>query len=282
MIRLILACYPKAWRRAYGEEFAALLEQTRLTPRVVLDVLAQAAKLHASAHRTRFFVGAAVLMSIGIEIVACKMGLAVNIVWVPRTPAETAALRRSRSDRSGDPSLRPAMISPRRRGMSGCRATPAFATDRATGAYYEQRGGEYEEWYTGEGLLPLRGRSAEATKWPKWSLSGTPCTSWSPTALSTGIHRPLLVPARGSPARVHATTKGWHLERAANRKGEDATGAPRGYAPGDPTVEGAPDRRFARSTLARDGRRSVRPANPAFKMMSPCSSGRSGSTVGVT
>lgn len=52
-----------------------------------------------------------------------------------------------------------AMISPRRRDMSGCRATPAFATDRARGAYYEQRGGEYEEWYTGEGLLPLRGRS---------------------------------------------------------------------------------------------------------------------------
>ena len=92
MIRLILACYPKAWRRTYGEEFAALFEQTRLTPRVVLDVLTQAAKLHASAHRTRFFVGAAVLMSIGVEIVARKMGLAVNIVWVPRTPAETVAL----------------------------------------------------------------------------------------------------------------------------------------------------------------------------------------------
>ena len=32
MIRLLVALYPKAWRRAYGEEYAALLEQTRLTP----------------------------------------------------------------------------------------------------------------------------------------------------------------------------------------------------------------------------------------------------------
>ena len=92
MIRLLLACYPKAWRRAYGEEYAALLEQTRLTPRVVFDVLAQAAKLYARVHRSRFLVGAAVLVSIGVEVVARSMGLAVNIVWVPHTPAQTVAL----------------------------------------------------------------------------------------------------------------------------------------------------------------------------------------------
>ena len=92
MIRLLLAFYPRAWRRTYGEEFAALLEQTRLTPRAALDVLAQAAKLRASAHRTRFLVGAAVLVSIGVEIVARRMGLAVNVVWVPHTSAQTVAL----------------------------------------------------------------------------------------------------------------------------------------------------------------------------------------------
>ncbi len=92
MIRMLLALYPKAWRRTYGEELAALLEQTRITPRVVLDVLAQAAKLQADAHWTGCPVGLAVLVSTGVEIVARKMGLAVNIVWVPRTPAETVAL----------------------------------------------------------------------------------------------------------------------------------------------------------------------------------------------
>lgn len=92
MIRLLVAIYPKAWRRAYGKEFAALLEQTRLTPRAVLDVIVQAAKLHVSAHRTRFLLGAAVLVSIGVEVVARRMGLAVNVVWVPNTPAQTVAL----------------------------------------------------------------------------------------------------------------------------------------------------------------------------------------------
>ena len=92
MIRLLLALSPKAWRRTYGEEFAALLEQTRLTPRAVLDVLAQAATFHASARRTRFLVGAAVLVSIGVEVVARRMGLAVNVVLVPHTPAQMVAL----------------------------------------------------------------------------------------------------------------------------------------------------------------------------------------------
>lgn len=40
--------------------------------------------------------------------------------------------------------------------------TPAFAADRATGAYYEQRAGEYDEWYMGEGLFAQRVR-------PGWS-----------------------------------------------------------------------------------------------------------------
>jgi hypothetical protein len=37
-------------------------------------------------------VGAAGLVSIGVEIVARRMGLAVNVVWVPHTPAQTVAL----------------------------------------------------------------------------------------------------------------------------------------------------------------------------------------------
>jgi hypothetical protein len=36
--------------------------------------------------------------------------------------------------------------------------TPAFATDPATAAYYDRRAGEYDEWYTGEGLFALRDR----------------------------------------------------------------------------------------------------------------------------
>jgi ubiquinone/menaquinone biosynthesis C-methylase UbiE len=35
---------------------------------------------------------------------------------------------------------------------------PAFATDPATAAYYEQRAREYDEWYTGEGRFAERDR----------------------------------------------------------------------------------------------------------------------------
>jgi demethylmenaquinone methyltransferase/2-methoxy-6-polyprenyl-1,4-benzoquinol methylase len=35
---------------------------------------------------------------------------------------------------------------------------PAFATDPATAAYYEQRAGEYDEWYTGQGRFAERDR----------------------------------------------------------------------------------------------------------------------------
>lgn len=92
MIRFLLALYPKAWRVTYGEEFAALLEQTRLTPRAVLNVLTQAAKLHATVHRTRLLVGAAVLVSMGIEVIARATGLTANILWPPTAPARTIAL----------------------------------------------------------------------------------------------------------------------------------------------------------------------------------------------
>jgi ubiquinone/menaquinone biosynthesis C-methylase UbiE len=40
--------------------------------------------------------------------------------------------------------------------------TPAFATDPVAAAYYDRRAGEYDDWYTGEGLFALRDR-------PGWS-----------------------------------------------------------------------------------------------------------------
>jgi hypothetical protein len=92
MIRFLVALFPKVWRGSYGDEFAATLEQTRLTPRTVLDVLALAAKLHISLHRDWLLVSAAVLVSVGIEIVARTAGLTANVLWPPTTPTRAAAL----------------------------------------------------------------------------------------------------------------------------------------------------------------------------------------------
>ncbi|MGH9067926.1 MAG: methyltransferase domain-containing protein [Acidimicrobiales bacterium] len=37
-------------------------------------------------------------------------------------------------------------------------STPAFATDRATADYYDQRAAEYDDWYLGTGLFAKRSR----------------------------------------------------------------------------------------------------------------------------
>jgi hypothetical protein len=44
--QLLLLAYPRSWRAEYGEEFAAILAQRRLTPRMALDVLAGALWQH--------------------------------------------------------------------------------------------------------------------------------------------------------------------------------------------------------------------------------------------
>src|SRR6187402_2518567 len=38
LVRALLRLYPRAWRERYGEEFFALIAQSPVTPRVVVDV----------------------------------------------------------------------------------------------------------------------------------------------------------------------------------------------------------------------------------------------------
>jgi hypothetical protein len=83
MIRALLALYPRKWRAEFGDEFAALLEDTRLTPRAVADVTLQAGKLHVAAHRRLGFVIAALLWSAGMEVIAVHDHVTANILWAP-------------------------------------------------------------------------------------------------------------------------------------------------------------------------------------------------------
>jgi hypothetical protein len=92
MIRFLVRLYPKEWRRSYGDEFVVLLEETRVTAPVILDVLVQALKLHAGLHRTWLLVGAAAFMSVAVEIIALMTGLTANVLWPPTTPARAVAL----------------------------------------------------------------------------------------------------------------------------------------------------------------------------------------------
>lgn len=92
MIRALVALYPAKWRAEFGDEFAALLEDTRLTPRAVLDVIAQAGRLHAAAHRRPLLVIAVALWSAAMEYLSVHARLTANILWAPTTPVRAIAL----------------------------------------------------------------------------------------------------------------------------------------------------------------------------------------------
>lgn len=92
MIWLLLALHPKRWRARYGTDFLALLEATPLTPSVVLDVLRNAAAMHARAHSTALLVASAVTLSALAQVVAVRADLTDNILWPPSTVLRALAL----------------------------------------------------------------------------------------------------------------------------------------------------------------------------------------------
>jgi hypothetical protein len=92
MTRLLVALYPRKWRATFGEEFAALLEDTRLTHRAVFDVVVNAGKLHAASHRRLAIVLASLLWSGCMVYVSVRARLTANILWAPSTPGRALAL----------------------------------------------------------------------------------------------------------------------------------------------------------------------------------------------
>ena len=50
-MRWLLALYPRAWRDRYGEEFEGLLEQERVTPLLVMNVLGGALEARVQGRR---------------------------------------------------------------------------------------------------------------------------------------------------------------------------------------------------------------------------------------
>jgi hypothetical protein len=89
---LLVALHPKPWRERYGDEFRVLLDDSGLTPRAVLDVLAHAAKLQVRERRTPVLVAGAIVASGTIEHFALRAGLTDNILWAPTTPRRALAL----------------------------------------------------------------------------------------------------------------------------------------------------------------------------------------------
>ncbi|HTT50386.1 MAG TPA: hypothetical protein VMH35_03140 [Streptosporangiaceae bacterium] len=92
LIRLLVALHPRDWRERYGEEFAALLEDTRLTPAAVLNVAVRGAGLRVRARQGTVLLVAALVVSVASEIAAQLAGLAANILWLPTSPLRALAL----------------------------------------------------------------------------------------------------------------------------------------------------------------------------------------------
>ena len=63
LLRLLLRCYPPAWRQRYGGELIDLIAEAPMTPRVVVDVAS--AGLRQRLHATRLAVSGGTIMTIG-------------------------------------------------------------------------------------------------------------------------------------------------------------------------------------------------------------------------
>jgi len=92
MRRLLVTLHPRKWRDTFGDEFAALLEQTSLTPAVVVDVLIHATRLQVKIHRRVLLVAASLAWSVCFEYVSVHAGLTANILWAPTNPERALAL----------------------------------------------------------------------------------------------------------------------------------------------------------------------------------------------
>jgi len=90
--RFLVALFPKKWRELFGDEFAALLDETDLSPASVIDVVGQAGKLHVRAHRLLMSTAGALAISTCFEIVCLRTGITANILWAPTNPIRAIAL----------------------------------------------------------------------------------------------------------------------------------------------------------------------------------------------
>ncbi|CAL9407637.1 hypothetical protein SUDANB58_01577 [Streptomyces sp. enrichment culture] len=89
---LLVALHPKPWRVRYSEEFRALLDDTDLTPRTLLDVVAHAVTQQVRARFTLVLVIVAIVTSTIVSRLALQAGLTDNILWAPTTPRRALAL----------------------------------------------------------------------------------------------------------------------------------------------------------------------------------------------
>jgi hypothetical protein len=82
--RFLVKLYPKKWRALYGEEFAALIEDTRGNPGVIWDIVINGMRLRVKAHgHLALLLLASFAWSTGLEYISVHESLTANILWPP-------------------------------------------------------------------------------------------------------------------------------------------------------------------------------------------------------
>lgn len=116
--RLLIRAYPPAWRRRYGTEYAALLEDVRLTPSTIADAVGAGVALRArsvsssllttggpavtidfNGWHARTFALLAILVALPTTVVLALSGLAYNLNVSSVVPAIDAIQRQIGSSR---------------------------------------------------------------------------------------------------------------------------------------------------------------------------------------
>jgi hypothetical protein len=79
----LVRLFPRAWRERFGDEFAALLDDTPLSAMAVLDVVRLAAVTHARVRwRGLVWLVAAVAFTCA-QVAAVRAGVTRNVLWPP-------------------------------------------------------------------------------------------------------------------------------------------------------------------------------------------------------
>src|SRR5215471_15705202 len=89
----LLALYPKQWRDQYGAEYLALLEDTELSPAVVLDIVKAACLARLQIHERMLVSSVAIALYTLSGCICLRLGLTDNWpLWAPTNPARAAGL----------------------------------------------------------------------------------------------------------------------------------------------------------------------------------------------
>jgi len=90
---LLLSLYPKAWREQYGEEYAALLEDTGMSVATVLDVAKVGCLLRLRAYEKSLIIIAAASLYALSGVMCIRLGLTENWpIWIPTNLLQTVGL----------------------------------------------------------------------------------------------------------------------------------------------------------------------------------------------